>query len=322
MHRIDWPPTDRLAYRDRECPCIDADGRGREVADPVWSWRSAGRYARPDLGVSARSRATSRPRRRTSGHTVDVTDKQLVRQPERVYAQAIIDLTDVQHLMTTPRDIPVEKAEAAAIGFGWWVRIVRTADAVRRLHEAGLSNEASPLVRTILLHWVALAWLCQHPDEAVEGANFENKRWKQRFVNTAAGSRWKLKKVKLGPPPPKDCPVGWYLLNDIEALCKRAGTPDTYLPYTLESPYSHPSLISAWSYVRTVAGDEEAHDTAPVPGVSLRVVANAAALATKLFGEFIEDPAMVARAEAVAAAAHLPLAFGDSAPAPVEPDGC
>ena len=129
-----------------------------------------------------------------------MTDNQLVRQPEHVYAQAIIDLTDVQHLMTTPRDIPVEKAEAAAIGFGWWVRVVRTADAVRRLHEAGLSNEASPLVRTILLHWVALAWLCQHPDEAVEGANFENKRWKQRFVNTAAGPGWKLTKVKLGPP--------------------------------------------------------------------------------------------------------------------------
>ncbi len=132
-----------------------------------------------------------------------MTETQLILQPESVYAQAIIDLADIKEVMTTPMNVPLEKAEAAAVGFGWWVRIVRTADAVRRLHDAGLSNEASPLVRTILLHWVALAWLCQHPYEAVEGVNFENKRWKQRFVNNAAGSTWKLKKVKLGPPPPR-----------------------------------------------------------------------------------------------------------------------
>ncbi len=109
-------------------------------------------------------------------------------------------------------------------------------------------------------------------------------------------------------------------MNDVEALCERAGTPDTYVPYTLESPYSHPSLTSARSYVREVGGNERLHDTAQAPGVSLRIVANAAALATKLLGEFIEDAAMVAKAGEVASIAHLPLAFGGAAPAPVEPD--
>lgn len=280
------------------------------AARSTLSWQTClGRWPNPEA------------RRHAHCHTGRVTDEPLIRQPEHVYAQAIIDLADIEHVMTTSLNVPPEKAEAAALGFGWWVRITHTADAVRRLHGAGLSNEASPLVRAVLLHWIALAWLCQQPDEAVVGVNFADARWKQRFVNNAAGSAtWKLKNVKLGPPPAKEGPVGWGLLNDVEALCERAGTRDTYLPYTLESPYSHPSLTSSQSYVRLVDGEVKLHNVAQVDGVSLRVVANAAAVATKLLGEFIEDAAMVAKAEAVAGVAHLPLAFGDAAPPPVEPD--
>lgn len=248
-----------------------------------------------------------------------MTETQLILQPESVYAQAISELATMLDSIDGSLDLPPEIADAAAVGIGWWVRIVRTADAIRRLHRAGLSNEASPLVRTVLLHWVALAWLCQHPDEAFEAVDFENKRWKQKFVNRVAKSSWKLKKVKLGPPP-KDAPAGVKFLDDVGDMCERAGTRDTYLPYMLESPKSHPSMISAAPYAQKIKGRVELRGKAVVPGVSLRVVANAAAIATKLVGELVGDAAMIAKAEAVAATAHLPLAFGDAAPAPVDPD--
>lgn len=48
------------------------------------------------------------------------------------------------------------------------MRIVRTAEGIRGMYEAGLSQEASPQLRTILHHAAALEWLRQGPDEVLE----------------------------------------------------------------------------------------------------------------------------------------------------------
>jgi Family of unknown function (DUF5677) len=79
-------------------------------------------------------------------------------------------VSDVESL--TDLNVPAAKAAAGLLGYGWWLRCVRTADAIRLLHKSGLGQEASPLVRTLIHHELALLWLESSPDEALEAVTY------------------------------------------------------------------------------------------------------------------------------------------------------
>jgi hypothetical protein len=62
-----------------------------------------------------------------------------------------------------------EKYQAVGhIAHGWLMRCVRGARAVLVLREAGYSGEASPLVRSVVEHAVALAWLVEEGPAILE----------------------------------------------------------------------------------------------------------------------------------------------------------
>lgn len=92
---------------------------------------------------------------------------------QHALAEESIDLL-TGHLRAMDRiEAAAERASASLLGYGWWVRIVRTALAVRTLHQDGLGHEAAPLVRTILHHAAALCWLVREPDRAAEAVKYQ-----------------------------------------------------------------------------------------------------------------------------------------------------
>jgi hypothetical protein len=157
--------------------------------------------------------------------------------------------------------------------YGWWTRIVRTARAIELLHQAGLAHEASPLVRALLHHGVALKWLVEHPDEALPALVWEHKFQASRMLNKALERAWDLD-PDIGPEPPaKEAPDGYHYLKNTEALCARVDMPHAYVAFLSESKFTHPTGISADAYLTDVDGplmllrDPEVHT--PLRGIAV-----------------------------------------------------
>lgn len=104
-------------------------------------------------------------------------------------------------------------AVAIALGLGWWMRCIRSAGAVRLLYKSGLSHEASPTVRALLLHAAAIEWLRQYPDEVVEAVRYEHEDYRQKLYQKASDRQWDLSRITLGPPPAGQRPEGPVVLT-------------------------------------------------------------------------------------------------------------
>jgi hypothetical protein len=171
--------------------------------------------------------------------------------------------------------------------YGWWTRIVRTARAIVVLHQAELAHEASPLVRTLLHHTVALKWLVEYPDEALPALVWEHRSEGARMLNKALERAWDLD-PDIGPKPPADKPPsGLQYLKNTEALCGRVDMANAYVAFLSESKFTHPTAISADAYLADVEGrlvllhDPGAHT--PLRGAAL-FAADSTALFAALAG--------------------------------------
>lgn len=165
-------------------------------------------------------------------------------------------------------DVPHDQRVAFTVGFGWWMRIVRTAEAIRRLHEASLSQEASPLLRTLLHHTAALEWLYRFPDEVLEALREEHEQRRHDLADHASRRDWELSGVDLGQRPQRKKLEGLRYLRDFEKMCEHIGTTNLYVAYKVESAYAHPSRLSAETYIQL--GDDGLpllRDTPVIDGV-------------------------------------------------------
>ena len=61
-------------------------------------------------------------------------------------------------------------AVAVALAWGWMVRVSRTGEAAMLLEEAGFSDEAAPLLRSMLEHSIRLRWGAAAGSDFVEAA--------------------------------------------------------------------------------------------------------------------------------------------------------
>lgn len=101
-------------------------------------------------------------------------------------------IQELNNLLPSLQAISVEAglAAASAVAFGWWMRILRTAEGVRRMHEDGMSQEASPLLRTILHHTAALEWIRRCPDDVLQALKHEHARRRQSLSQKANARGW------------------------------------------------------------------------------------------------------------------------------------
>ena len=226
-------------------------------------------------------------------------DKAAQQIGDRSAADAIRTLGELPPSLTD-LSAPVGLTDAAVVGFGWWLRVLRTAEGILLMHDAGLSHEASPLLRTVLHHTVAIEWLRQNSEEVLEALHYEHALRRQTVGQKATERNWDLDGVKLGPPPRGDKPEGLKYLSQFEKLCDRVGAPDVYMAYKVESTYAHASGLSADTYVELDDSDRlELRVPAKADGADLKATAILAAIATNTLGESINDVRLTRAAGAV-----------------------
>lgn len=234
------------------------------------------------------------------------------KEDDKIAANAIRELND---LLPSLQSIAVEArlAAASAVGFGWWMRILRTAKGVGRMHAADLSQEASPLLRTILHHTAALEWLRRCPDEVLQALKHEHARRRQSLSQKAKARDWDLKGTTLGPPPRENKPPGLVYLDRFEKLCEHIEVPNLYVAYMVESTYAHASALSADVYLDLDArGHTRLRDSPRNSGVPLKATAMFAATATNICGDLLQDDRLTKTSEAVGVRLSVPVTLGSA----------
>jgi hypothetical protein len=177
-------------------------------------------------------------------------------------------------------DFPNEHLAAPFLGWGWWVRTVRTAEAIRLISQEGMAHEAAPLTRTVIHHGLALSWLAREPDRVLEAVRYQHLQKGQKLVEGALRRQWDLSKADEFPKKPEGSPPsGVAYLESVEKLCELVGAPNTYVAFMAESSYVHPSAVGADAYFSHDGASGPA-TFAAVGGTSLRSVAVFAGLAT------------------------------------------
>lgn len=160
---------------------------------------------------------------------------------------------------------------------------------MRLLHSHAFSNEASPVLRSLLHHTAALAWLRREPVAVLEAVEYDNEHRRQKLYQKATARQWQLPGVKLGPPPRGKPPAGAAYLNRFEHLCDVVGCRNLYMAYMMESGNVHPSGLSGDVYLTERDGKPQLSPVPTRPGVPLRAAAVFAGTATNEFGELAGD---------------------------------
>lgn len=213
----------------------------------------------------------------------------------------------VEHLkkMTALR-VAEEMRSSALLGYGWWIRVVRTADAVRTLRRSGFGHEAGSLVRTALHHAAALCWLLNAPDEALKAVRYEDERRKHTLAKGARDRGWNIGEDDF--PKPENKPAGTAYLSDFEKLCGDLELRNLYIPYRVESGYLHPSALSADVYLEIVDDAISLRTEARTAGVDLRATAISVGLATSAFSKLIGDDGLTRVVDELARRLNIDLA--------------
>jgi hypothetical protein len=207
-------------------------------------------------------------------------------------------------------EVPYDQRVAFALGFGWWMRIVRTAEGICLLYDAGLSQEASPLLRTLLHHTAALEWLRLFPEEVLDALREEHEQRRHDLAAHATRRDWELTGLDLGQRPEKKKLEGLRYLREFEKMCDHVGATNLYVAYKLESAYAHPSGLSADTYIEL--GDNGLpflRDRPVISGVPLKTTAMFAATATRILGQLIGDERLIAAADRVGDVLDVPTAI-------------
>ena len=224
--------------------------------------------------------------------------------------RAIRALFDLHAMFLSERGVMPDQP-AALLGYGWWSRAVRSAEAVRLLYGVGLDGEAAPL-RNVIVHAVATVWLTLYPEQAVRTSLRDFQEKKPKLHTKAVEAGWDVATVPVPVRPEGKRPDGWDEFREFEDMCGAVGSPSSYIAYWLESGFCHATGLSADAYLDR---DDDGHASL-VPngtqrGVPLRGPANFAALASRSYGQFVGDRHLVAAVERIGKTAYLPMTFGD-----------
>lgn len=184
-------------------------------------------------------------------------------------------------------DLPRKTINACLLGYGWWASVLRTADAVRNLYQLGFAHEASPLVRTILLHTATLEWLAREPERVVTVVTYEHAYRRYRLYEQARKKGWSLAGLDDTKQPAGPKPSGLHLLREPEKLCEYVEMPNSYIPFMIESSYVHPSGIGGDRYLHREGNETMLRPTASSPPVELRASALFGAMAMDAYGRLI-----------------------------------
>lgn len=148
-------------------------------------------------------------------------------------------------------DVGADKQRVFYVAYGWWASITRSSRAVAMLYEAGLGHEAGPIVRTILQHTLALHWLVDVGDDALDAVAEYGDDNTRLLLKTMADAKWLLPDGvdATAPPEPAEPHPLKNKIKVFEQLCIAYDARTLYVPYRLLSAQIHPSPSGANAYI-------------------------------------------------------------------------
>ena len=146
---------------------------------------------------------------------------------------------------------------AAFVGHGWYSAVRDLARAALLLDDAHLDRVASPLRRSMAEHALALRWLLDRPEAALESLRLAQQLTVGRIQTAIAGGSWNIPDgvfdSLLNPPAGGSSEdVNLHFAN----LAREFGQRDLLAAWLHESATCHPSLASASRYTWTWPGAE------------------------------------------------------------------
>jgi hypothetical protein len=181
-------------------------------------------------------------------------DEATARRAEKVVEQ----LTGALEGLAAVGSIQVKPGSSRVfiVAYGWWAYLTRSGQAVLTLRRAGLEHEASPIIRSILQHGLALQWLIDTGDGAVDAIDEYGNHNIRLLLDTMTKAKWSpvpgLNMTPL-PKPASPNPLVTKLKN-FEELCIAYNARELYVPFRLMSAYVHPTSVGARAYFDELSG--------------------------------------------------------------------
>jgi hypothetical protein len=180
---------------------------------------------------------------------------------------------------------------AAFIAHGWYSAVCDMARAAALLDDSRLDHVASPLRRSMAEHALALRWLRDEHEAAIESLRQAQQHAVMKFQAATAAGSWNIPEDVfenlLSPAASGSSEnVNLHFTN----LARALGEPDLLAAWLHETATCHPSLASASRYTQTWPGAETsgvgAPPTPPSDGRAQAVLL--LLLAAKAFNEFLD----------------------------------
>lgn len=144
------------------------------------------------------------------------------------------------------------------LAFGWFAAIVRNGQLVALAHENRQRHESAANARLVLQHTLALQWVIEGGDPAVDAVEADGHRRAFDLVKELTDTGWPLPAgftMKPGTRPAKSGALE-HQFDNFKAMCVLyQGGDQLYVPYRMQSANAHPSYVGATAYTVPETGE-------------------------------------------------------------------
>lgn len=172
----------------------------------------------------------------------------------RIITDALDALGKTGSASRTPKAV----ARVFPLAYGWFAAIVRNGQLIALAHENGLRHECASSARLVLQHTLALQWLIEGGDPAVDAVEADGQRRAFDLVKELDNTGWPLPDGFTLQPGTRPAESGALeeQFGNFKAMCALyAGGDQQYVPFRVQSGNAHPSYIGAMAYIVPETGE-------------------------------------------------------------------
>jgi hypothetical protein len=188
----------------------------------------------------------------------DFQDDQATAKRASAAIGIITDALDALGQTGSATRTPKATARVFPLAFGWFAAVVRNGQLVALAHENGLRHESAASARLVLQHALALQWLIEGGDPAVDAVEADGQRRAFDLVKELSDTGWPLPAgftLQPGDRPAKSGALE-HQFENFKAMCALyAGGDQQYVLYRVQSGNAHPSYIGAMAYIVPETGE-------------------------------------------------------------------
>lgn len=140
------------------------------------------------------------------------------------------------------------------IAHGWYTRCLRSCEALLLLDQAGYSEEAPPIRRSIIEHVIALKWLVSKGNQIVDTLARGHSTYSEKIVKRVEKANWtsidieRINEIIFAIDPENRLAKNDQFLNHSQRATA-FGDEHSFPGWVAESAKTHPTYESAISYV-------------------------------------------------------------------------